>query len=217
MRSRWPEVADGFGPSAVATPANAVTVARMLATPVLIVVVAESGVSWAAIACWLALAGTDSVDGWLARRQGTTTSGAFLDPLADKVLVLGALCAVAARGWVSWVPVLLLAGREISISLFRVRVARHGVSVPARPLAKAKTAAEDLAVGLLLLPLTGRHDMWIGRDLLWVAVALALVSAAQYLKDSRRTRWGEVGVSSQRAGSEIASVRLAMDDGPVDR
>ena len=85
------------------------------------------------------LAGTDGLDGWLARRQGTTRSGAFLDPLADKVLVLGAMSALVAidRWW--WVPVALIAAREIAISLYRSWVARQGVSVPARPLAKVKT------------------------------------------------------------------------------
>ncbi|HLI23886.1 MAG TPA: CDP-alcohol phosphatidyltransferase family protein, partial [Acidimicrobiales bacterium] len=100
-------------------------------------------------------------------------------------LVLGALAAMAAKGWVAWVPVAVIAGREVAISFYRTRVARHGVSVPARPLAKAKTAVEDLAVGLVLLPATGLHDLWVGRDLLWAAVGLAVVSGVQYLVDSR--------------------------------
>jgi CDP-diacylglycerol--glycerol-3-phosphate 3-phosphatidyltransferase len=182
-------VSDGFGPSALVTPANGVTVGRMLASPVLILVVAEVGISWVAIACWVVLTASDGIDGWLARRQGTTTSGAFLDPLADKVLVLGALAAIAARGWVPWAPVAIIAGRELVISVYRSRVARHGKSVPARPLGKAKTVVQDLAVGVVLLPVTGLHALWLGRDLLWVAVALAVLSGAQYLLDSRRHRW----------------------------
>jgi CDP-diacylglycerol--glycerol-3-phosphate 3-phosphatidyltransferase len=125
------------------------------------------------------------VDGWVARRQGATTSGAFLDPLADKFLVLGALVALAAGGLTGWLPVLIIAARELLISAYRSVVARRGVSVPARPLAKAKTAVQDLAIGLLLLPAVGDRHGWVGRDLLWVAVALAVVSAAQYLVDSR--------------------------------
>ncbi len=175
----------GFPPSAVLTPANAVTVLRILATPLLVLAVVGLGASWESVTGWVVLAGSDSVDGWLARRQGTTTSGAFLDPLADKILVLAALGALAAEGQVSWLPVILLAGRELTISVFRVVLSRRGISVPARPLGKLKTAAEDLAVGFLLLPLTGRHHQAIGRDVLWVGVALAVISALQYLLDSR--------------------------------
>lgn len=194
-----------FGPSAVATPANGVTVARIVATPVLVVLVSWLGVSWATVACWLVLAGSDSLDGWLARRYGPTTSGAFLDPLADKILVLAALAAMAARGWVAWVPVTVLAAREIVISAYRTRVARHGVSVPARRLGKAKTAAEDLSVALLLLPLTGHH-LWVGRDLLWVAVGLAVISGAQYLLDGRLPGWVPGVVAAERARSPVAGV-----------
>jgi CDP-diacylglycerol---glycerol-3-phosphate 3-phosphatidyltransferase len=174
-----------FGPSAVITPANAVTLLRVLATPVLIVLTLQLGPSVPAVAVWVLLSATDFFDGWLARRHGVTTSGAFLDPLADKVLAVGALAALAAGGWVSWVPVAILAGREALISVYRVALARRGVSVPARRLAKLKTATEDVAVGLILLPLTAHHALWIGRDLLWVAVGLALVSGVQYLLDSR--------------------------------
>ncbi|HWG72790.1 MAG TPA: CDP-alcohol phosphatidyltransferase family protein [Acidimicrobiales bacterium] len=176
-----------FGPSAVATPANGVTVARLLATPLLVVVVVERGPSWGALFAWVVLACSDGIDGWLARRHGVTTSGAFLDPLADKVLVLGALGAIAAEGWIPWVPVVIIATREVAMSVYRARVARHGISVPARPLAKLKTATQDLAVGSVLLPLTGLHHLWLGTDLLWAAVALAALSGGQYLLDSRRT------------------------------
>ena len=67
-----------------------------------------------------------------------------------------------------------------------LRPARRGVSVPARPLAKLKTAAQDSAVGFILMPATGLHDLWVGHAVLWVSVGLALVSFGQYLLDSRR-------------------------------
>lgn len=200
----------GFGPSALATPANGVTMARMLATPVLAVLVVEVGISWAAVACWVALTASDGLDGWLARRQGATTSGAFLDPLADKVLVLGALAAIAARGWVTWLPVALIAARELAMSVYRSRVGLHGVSVPARPLAKLKTAVQDVAIAAILLPLTGRHELWLGQDLLWAAVGLAFLSGAQYLIDSRRLPWSRGAVTgvASRPGSPVAGARL---------
>lgn len=175
-----------FESSALMTPANGITLLRVAATPVMILLIVDVGVAWSTVVVWVVLSCTDSLDGWVARRQGATTSGAFLDPLADKFLVLGALVALAAGGFTSWLPVAVIAAREILISVYRSVVARHGVSVPARPVAKAKTAVQDLAVGLLLLPAVGDRHSWIGRDLLWVAVVLAVVSAAQYLLDSRR-------------------------------
>ena len=180
------KVAGKFEPSALATPANAITATRLLATPPVLVLVVHFGVSWVAAAAWVIVASTDFLDGWVARRQGATTSGAFLDPLADKVLVLGALTALAAIGLASWVPVAIIGVREVMVSLYRSAVARDGVSVPARPLAKMKTAAQDLAVGFILLPATGLHDRWIGQTILWVSVGLALVSGAQYFADSRQ-------------------------------
>lgn len=181
-----------FESSALATPANAITVVRILVTPVMLVLIVDIGVSWTAAVFWVAVASTDFVDGWLARRQGATTSGAFLDPLADKVLVIGALGALAGVGLVSWVPVVLIAGREAVISVYRSAMARQGVSVPARPLAKLKTASQDLAVGLVLLPVTGLHHLWIAQDVLWAAVALALLSGAQYLLDGATADRGEL-------------------------
>jgi CDP-diacylglycerol--glycerol-3-phosphate 3-phosphatidyltransferase len=180
------KVAGKFESSALATPANAITVVRLLATPVMLLLIVDLKVSWIAAVAWLAVASTDFLDGWVARRQGATTSGAFLDPLADKVLVLGALGALAVVGLASWLPVVLIAGRELVISVYRSAVARRGVSVPARPLAKLKTAFQDGAVGFILMPATGLHDLWVGHTILWLSVGLALVSGAQYLLDSRR-------------------------------
>lgn len=175
-----------FEPSARVTPANAITAFRLAAALPVLLLILHFKVSWVAAVAWVAVAGTDFLDGWVARKQGATTSGAFLDPLADKVLVLGALVALASVGLVAWLPVVLIAGREAVISVYRSLVARHGISVPARPLAKMKTAMQDAAVGLVLLPPTGLHYLWVGHAALWIAAGLALLSGAQYLLDSRR-------------------------------
>lgn len=174
------------------TPANAITAIRLFATPPVLLLIVHLGVSWQAALAWTAVASTDFLDGWVARRQGATTSGAFLDPLADKVLVLGALGALAATGLASWVPVVIIAGREVTISVYRSVVGRNGISVPARPLAKCKTAVQDLAVALILLPLTGQDHPGIGQALLWVSAVLAVVSGAQYLIDSRHPALGDL-------------------------
>ena len=174
-----------FGPTALATPANAVTIGRLAATPLLLAVIVATGPSYPATVLWAAVALTDGVDGFLARRHGTTRSGAFLDPLADKVAVLGAMAALVVKSRFWWVPVVLIATREVVISAYRSAAGRQGVSIPARQSAKVKTVVQDMAVGLALLPSTAGHR-WVADTFLWLAVALTLVTGAQYLLDGRR-------------------------------
>jgi len=175
---------DRYGPSAMLTPANAVTLVRLVLSPALLVMILREPSSWAAVSFWIALAVTDAVDGHLARRYGTTRSGAFLDPLADKVLVLGAFYALVAAGRFWLLPVALITVREVAISLLRTQLARQGLAVPARGLAKGKTVVQELAVGAALLPLTVDQPL-LANVLLWAAVALTLVTGAQYLYDGR--------------------------------
>jgi len=180
-------MADSFGPSALATPANGVTVVRLLIAPVLFALIGDGGASWPVFLFWVALAGTDGLDGWIARRHGTTRSGAFLDPLADKVLVLGAMWALVAEDVFWWLPVTAIAVREIGISVYRSWEGRRGISVPARQWAKVKTVVQDLAVGLALLPPTA-DDRGIANATLWMAVALTVVTGVQYLLDGSKVR-----------------------------
>ena len=89
--------------SALMTWANAVTVARVLLSPVLFTLIPQDGNgSWVAFVLWTVLCWSDGIDGYLARKHGTTRSGAFLDPLADKILVLGAMFTLVSRD-VFWI------------------------------------------------------------------------------------------------------------------
>ena len=174
-----------FGPSALVTPANAVTVARLLAAPVYVVMLVVWGASWINVVVGLVLAGSDGLDGYMARRHGTTRSGAFLDPLADKAVVLGALVTLAAQGHLPWVPVILIAIREVGMQLYRSWVGRRGVSIPARNSAKLKTLVQDIAVGTCIIPpLAHQHDLQVA--MIWFACALTLYTGAEYLIDGRR-------------------------------
>jgi CDP-diacylglycerol--glycerol-3-phosphate 3-phosphatidyltransferase len=176
----------GFGPTALATPANALTLARFLATPAFIAVVASQGPGWLAVAIGLPLVATDILDGWIARRMGTTRSGAFLDPLADKLLVIGSLFVLVARGEQWWLPVAVITARELAISVLRSRLARRGISVPATALAKLKTLAQDFAVGFSVLPLLAPRHLAVARGILWLAVVLSVWSGLQYIAAARQ-------------------------------
>ncbi|MGH9301213.1 MAG: CDP-alcohol phosphatidyltransferase family protein [Acidimicrobiales bacterium] len=175
-----------FGPTALATPANAVTLLRLLATPLFLALILDRGPSWWAVGAWVVLAGTDGVDGWVARRHGTTRSGAFLDPLADKFLVLGALVALVINEELWWVPVALIAVREVWMSVYRTWASRRGISMPARLWAKVKTLGQDLAVLLAVMPVVADHHRGVVDWVLWVAVVLTLATGVQYAADGRR-------------------------------
>lgn len=175
-----------FGPTAIATPANYVTIGRLLLSPLLFVAIADAGTGWVVFGLWTALCLTDGFDGYLARRHGTTRSGAFLDPLADKVLVLGALAALVSIERFTWLPVALIAAREVAISMYRSYWARRGVSIPARRSAKVKTVTQQLAVAFALFPPIADDPAWVADGTLWAAVVLTVATGGQYLYDGSR-------------------------------
>lgn len=174
-----------FGPSALVTPANLITIARLLLGLPFLVLVAAEGASWFAAGGWVVLGMSDWYDGHLARRDGTTRSGAYLDPLADKVITTGGFVALAVEGVFHWFPVTLIAVREVAISAHRSFLGRRGVSLPARSWGKVKTVLQLFAVGWALLPLT--EDLgWLIQGFLWVAVALTVVSALDIVRRGAR-------------------------------
>ena len=179
-------VADtAYGPDALYTPANIVTILRLLIAPLLFSMITSQKASWEVFLLWTALASTDGIDGWIARRQGTTRSGAFLDPLADKVLVLGALFSLVSIGRFPWQPVAIIAVREIGISLYRVYWGRRGLALPASRGGKLKTLLQGLAVGAAVMPPLATAHAGVGNVLLWASVVVAVWSAGQYLWDGR--------------------------------
>ena len=183
-------ISSTFGPSALATPANAISFVRLLVTVPFLMLIAETPLSYAATLLWIVLCVTDGIDGWVARKQGTTRSGAFLDPLADKVLVLGAMWALVASDRFAVVPVTIITVRELGIQGFRSYWGRQGLSVPASQWAKVKTVVQEVAVGLALVP-TFEDQLWVADAVLWAAVVLTVVTGFQYLADGRRcTRSG---------------------------
>ena len=174
-----------FGPSALVTPANAVTVARLLAAPVYVLMLVAWGASWINVVVGFVLAASDGLDGYMARRHGTTRTGAFLDPLADKAVVLGALVTLAAQGHLPWLPVVLITLREVGMQGYRSWAGRRGVSIPARNSAKVKTLVQDLAVGACIIPpLAHQHTLQV--VMIWLACVLTLYTGAEYLLDGRR-------------------------------
>ncbi|CAG4883873.1 phosphatidylglycerophosphate synthetase [Georgfuchsia toluolica] len=151
-----------------------------------------------ATAIFIAAAVTDWLDGWLARRLDQTTAfGAFLDPVADKLMVAAALVVLVQLGRADAIAAFIIIGREITISALREWMAKIGAakSVAVSLVGKLKTTAQMAAIPLLLFNDTlGPLDATlVGRWLLEVAVILTLVSMAYYI----RMAWPEISARSR--------------------
>lgn len=175
---------------------NTLTLARIFLVPLLVVVLLTRfeaqlilGVPKEVIgaAIFGTAAFTDWLDGYLARRrQQVTALGQLMDPLADKLLITAAFIALVQMGLApAWMVVVIL-GRELGVTVLRSLVHARGVVIPASPLGKVKMVAEVVAILLLMLS----NQVWLflvpGLVALWVVLAAALWSAADYYRRYNR-------------------------------
>ena len=130
---------------------------------------------------------TDWFDGWLARKLNQTSEfGAFLDPVADKLMVAAALIVLLQLGRVDAIVTLIIIGREIAISALREWMAQIGASksVAVSFVGKIKTGSQMIAIPLLLYddPLGAFDPHGVGTWLIYIAAVLTLISMFYYLK-----------------------------------
>jgi CDP-diacylglycerol--glycerol-3-phosphate 3-phosphatidyltransferase len=168
------------------------TWARIVAIPLVIGVyylpIEPATQNLVATVLFIASALTDWLDGWLARKLNQTSSfGAFLDPVADKILVTAALLVLLQLGRVDTLVSLVIIGREIAISALREWMAQIGASrsVAVHMLGKLKTTAQMLAIPFLLyddvfLGVIDSH-VW-GTVLIYIAAVLTIWSMVYYLQ-----------------------------------
>ena len=161
-----------------------ITVSRLLGVPIILILLLEPTPfrTWLALGTFLLAAGTDWVDGYLARRLNQVTElGKFLDPLVDKLLVLAPLLALTELNKVPAWGVFLILARELTIAGWRVNPAFQAQGVPGATVAgKVKTVAQIIAIAVLLAPL---EETWqpLTLTLFWLAVAITYGSGALYL------------------------------------
>lgn len=169
------------------------TILRVLAIPVLVAVLffggRERNPDWLSWSIFAAAAITDWFDGYLARRLNQISRfGAFLDPVADKLMVATALVMLVYLDsrWQVALPALIIVGREITISALREWMAELGqrTNVAVSEIGKFKTAMQLVAIGLMLLKGTPMNFSvyQLGLFCLWVAAVLTVWSMAMYLK-----------------------------------
>tara|TARA_B110000438_G_C15738416_1_gene617340 strand:- start:92 stop:685 length:594 start_codon:yes stop_codon:yes gene_type:complete len=174
----------------VVSPANLVTLARLLCSPILFLFILNAsenrGVSWWSVVLGFVLAVSDILDGLLARRRESVSRwGAFLDPFADKVVVVGAAFCLVNIDRFHLLPVLLLTVREFGITGYRLYFASKGLSIPARNSAKWKTTVQGVALMLAVLPPL-ENIQWVVDAGLWTAVTFTIFTGFQYLFDGSR-------------------------------
>lgn len=183
---------------------NVLTVLRILLVPVLVVALLEetdNGDLLAAIVFALASV-TDYIDGWLARsRNAITTFGKLMDPIADKMLVLGALITlVSLDRLAAWVATVIIA-REFFVTATRLAVAQQGVVVAAAWLGKVKTMVQVACV-FFLIAVDG-SPLWV--DLLvYSTVGITVISGIDYVFGLRRMLNEADERRRERAASETA-------------
>ncbi len=166
---------------------NTLTVIRCAAVPVVVVLLMFPGPKWCAVACFIFVAAslTDMLDGYLARKMGlTSTMGAFLDPLADKLIVMAAMIMLIPLDRIpAWMVVVFLA-REITITAVRAIAASEGVIIAAGNLGKYKMVFQINALAFLIYhyDIIGASAHSVGIVLMWFALAYALASGWQYMR-----------------------------------
>jgi CDP-diacylglycerol--glycerol-3-phosphate 3-phosphatidyltransferase len=172
---------------------NLITIGRIALAPIFVWVLflfptPAAHERWIVVALFVLASATDGLDGALARKRNQVTDlGKLLDPIADKVLIGGALLALSVLGQVEWWMTVLILARELGITVYRLVVVKDRV-IAASGGGKFKTIIQSIAVGFYLSPLSG---YWYGFAklelfLLYLALVLTITSGIQYLREARK-------------------------------
>jgi CDP-diacylglycerol--glycerol-3-phosphate 3-phosphatidyltransferase len=167
---------------------NSLTVFRIFLVPLLVVVLLTEipDKEYWGLGIFLLAALTDALDGIIARRTNRiTTTGAMLDPIADKLLMSAAFISLVelqqAPAWM----VTLIVGREFAVTALRLIALERGVPISANRLGKAKTTSQVIAVSILIFGLESNRWDAVGRVALWVALLLTVLSMFVYFWQNR--------------------------------
>jgi CDP-diacylglycerol--glycerol-3-phosphate 3-phosphatidyltransferase len=189
---------------------NALSLTRIFLVPLLVVVLLtkfeeRSIFGWrkeiVAAAIFAVASFTDWLDGYLARRRKQVTPlGQVIDPLADKLLTSGAFLSLVQMGLAPAWMVAIIIGRELAVTGLRNLAYSRGLEMPASPLGKLKMVSQVVTIiAMILGDVYWPELLVIGRAGLWIVVAIALVSAADYF----------------RRYNQLPNRRIAADDIPV--
>lgn len=164
---------------------NKLTVLRVIMIPFFVVFmltdITGAADKWIALAIFIVASLTDLLDGKIARKYNLVTNfGKFMDPLADKLLVSAAMICMIEKGMLaSWIVIIIIS-REFIISGFRLVASDGGIVIAASYWGKFKTVFQMMMIIVLIMDLGGVFDI-IGTALVWIALALTIVSLVDYV------------------------------------
>lgn len=164
---------------------NKLTVLRVIMIPFFVVFmlmdITGAADKWIALAIFIVASLTDLLDGKIARKYNLVTNfGKFMDPLADKLLVSAAMICMIEKGMLaSWIVIIIIS-REFIISGFRLVAFDGGIVIAASYWGKFKTVFQMMMIIVLIMDLGGVFDI-IGTALVWIALALTIVSLVDYV------------------------------------
>lgn len=167
---------------------NKLTILRMIMVPFLyfmLVPVAGDATKWIALVIFVVASLTDTLDGYLARRDNLVTDfGKFMDPLADKLLVCSALiCFVELGDLPAWMVIIII-GREFIISGFRLVASDNGIVIAASKTGKLKTISQMVMVVLVIADLGGIFSV-LEQIFIWLALILTVLSLIEYIYNNK--------------------------------
>ena len=169
---------------------NKLTILRVIMIPFFVFFllsgVGGSASKWIALVIFAAASITDTLDGYIARRDNLITDfGKFMDPLADKLLVCSAMICLIPSGKLPTAIVIVIIAREFIISGFRLVASDNGIVIAANYWGKFKTVSQMAMIIVLIADLGGVFDL-IGQILIWLALALTIISLIDYVWTNRQ-------------------------------
>lgn len=199
---------------------NVITLARIALIPIILILIDNDSAGRSAVAAivFIVAAVTDALDGYLARRMElVTVVGKFLDPLADKLIVLSTLVMLVAKGRApAWLVVVLMA-RELAVTGLRAIASQEGFVIAAGAGGKTKTALQLTGISFLLVHF--RYDILlfdytldfhtVGLYLLYVSLIMSVLSAVEYFRffvnaaSAQAARLEEEGITRAKAKERL--------------
>ncbi|MBQ2841095.1 MAG: CDP-diacylglycerol--glycerol-3-phosphate 3-phosphatidyltransferase [Oscillospiraceae bacterium] len=169
------------------TTANIISIIRMILIPVFIAfaLLDFSGSSYIAVAIFIVASLTDWVDGYIARKYNQiTTFGKFLDPLADKLLVIAAVLVLIERGSMGSIPAFIIIARELIVTSLRIVAMGEGIVIAAQRSGKWKTFIQMTGIVFLFTPFAtfAPGAVSAGDVVVWLMAAITLISGIEYFK-----------------------------------
>lgn len=171
------------------TTANIISLIRICLIPVFIAFALITGIpynDYIAVGIFILASITDWIDGYIARKYNQiTTFGKFLDPLADKLLVIAAALVLIERGDMGSVPAFIIVARELIVTSLRIVAMGEGIVIAAQKSGKAKTFIQMVGTIFLFTPLRNAvafGTVTAGDITVWIMAAITLISGIEYFK-----------------------------------